>query len=172
MNAKNCFSPGSFIKPHGLNGQLKVKIIPPGHEVLPYVDALFIETSGQLVPYVIEKFSMTGNLGTIKLSGIDSIQEAEKFRQKEILLPQELVKEIPAAFKPEDLIGYEVIDHTKGNIGKISKVSGSKFQTVLHIQFGEAEILIPYSHQIILKSDNKAKKLQIAAPEGLIDLYL
>lgn len=172
MNAKNCFSPGSFIKPHGLKGQLKVKIIPPGHEILPLVDALFIEISGQLVPYVIEKFSLNGNLGTIKLSGIESIQEAEKFRHKEILLPRELIKGLAAAFNPEDLIGFEVIDQMKGNIGKISKISGSKFQTVLHVQYGDAEILIPYSRQIVLKSDNKSKKIEIAAPEGLIDLYL
>jgi 16S rRNA processing protein RimM len=172
MNIKNYFSPGSFIKPHGLKGQLKVKIIPPGDEVLPLVDALFIEISGQPVPYIIEKFSLQGNLATIKLLGIENIQEAEKFRHKDILLPQELIKGFAAAFKPEDLIGFEVIDQMKGNIGKISKISGSKFQTVLHIQFGDAEILIPFSRQIVLKSDNQSKKLEIAAPEGLIDLYL
>ena len=40
------------------------------------------------------------------------------------------------------------------------------------ITFGEKEILLPISDEIILKVDRKKKTIEVRAPEGLVDIYL
>ena len=76
-------------------------------------------------------------------------------------------------FYYHEVVGFKVIDATKGDIGEIFNVLELPQQAVLEIKNKqEKEILIPITDQII-KTVNRAEKIiEIDAPEGLIDIYL
>ena len=70
-----------------------------------------------------------------------------------------------------EVIGFEVIDKEKGNIGKIKEFIDTN-QTIMIIENGEKEILIPVVDEVIDRLDRDAKTMYITAPDGLIDIYL
>jgi 16S rRNA processing protein RimM len=72
-----------------------------------------------------------------------------------------------------EVIGFEVIDKTKGVIGNIDKIMDHPAQPILQILHNTGkEILIPIADDIVLDVDRKNKQICIQAPDGLIDLYL
>ena len=72
-----------------------------------------------------------------------------------------------------EVINFEVIDGVKGNIGKIKQILDYPTQAIFEIINAEnKEILIPITDEIISKVDRANQKIEIATPEGLIDLYL
>ncbi len=70
------------------------------------------------------------------------------------------------------MIGFSVIDKTRGKIGDIRKIFEYPSQAVIQVFFNKKEILIPINPHVILQVDREKKEIQIDAPEGLIELYL
>ena len=71
-----------------------------------------------------------------------------------------------------EIIGFTGEDDSFGTVGKITGVNDTTSQPLLEVLHEAIEILIPINDAIIQKVDRKAKTIHIAAPEGLIDLYL
>jgi 16S rRNA processing protein RimM len=71
-----------------------------------------------------------------------------------------------------EIIGFEVIDSEKGNIGKILGVYENAPQPLLSIDCEGKEILLPIIDEVILNVDRQAKQMSVKSPEGLIELYL
>ncbi|HPT15302.1 MAG TPA: 16S rRNA processing protein RimM, partial [Bacteroidales bacterium] len=71
-----------------------------------------------------------------------------------------------------EVVGFEVIDKSKGPVGKVRRILELPHQAMFEIEFGDKEILVPLVDEIIVKVDRKLKQLLIDAPEGLIDMYL
>ena len=57
MTTDDCFKIGTILKPKGLKGELHVYIDFEGIEAIKF-NTIFVETSGQLVPYFVESFKM------------------------------------------------------------------------------------------------------------------
>jgi 16S rRNA processing protein RimM len=70
------------------------------------------------------------------------------------------------------LTGIEVIDHKRGDLGKIIRIDDYSGNVVVTVMHPNGEILIPLTDQIINRIDNENKKLYLTCPEGLIDLYI
>jgi 16S rRNA processing protein RimM len=65
-----------------------------------------------------------------------------------------------------------VIDHLKGNIGTVRQILELAGNPQLEIDFNGKMILLPLHEDFIKKIDNEGKKVEVEAPEGLIDLFL
>jgi 16S rRNA processing protein RimM len=123
--------------------------------------------------------------------GVDSISEAEKFRELEVLLPFEQRVTLPVGqYFVSDLIGCSVFE----NPAALPVVASSPCSlaqapallgTVLDVQFpGEeisgtpllevdtsrGEILIPLAVDICTKIDTAARRIDVTLPQGLRDL--
>ena len=75
-------------------------------------------------------------------------------------------------FYYKEIIGFKLVDVTKGAIGEISDVLEYPTQAVIQVMKDGKEILIPIHDDIIEKVDKKSKTLTVNTPEGLIDMYL
>ena len=75
-------------------------------------------------------------------------------------------------FYDHEVIGFEVEDVVKGEIGKVTAIADLKQNPLLVIEFKDKEILLPIFDGLIVKVDRKLKRLKVKAPDGLIDLYL
>ncbi len=75
-------------------------------------------------------------------------------------------------FYYHEVIGWQVIDKEKGDIGTIASVIDYPAQALFQIMKNDKEILIPIIDQVIKKVDRDKKTMHIEAPNGLIDLYL
>ena len=70
------------------------------------------------------------------------------------------------------MVGFRVIDEEKGDIGTLQQVIDYPAQPLFQIMKNGVEILVPVIDQVIRRVDREQKTLYIAAPNGLIDLYL
>jgi 16S rRNA processing protein RimM len=109
----------------------------------------------------------------LKLSGVDSIDDAERFRGYEICVPREAREPAPeGSYHIADLIGCRVEDKETGElVGSVEGWQESGGPVLLEVRTvsGE-EILIPFAASICVDIFPDARKIAVRLPEGLADL--
>lgn len=173
MKKEDCFYLGIITKPFGYKGELVCYFDVDDPFYYENLDSVLIELDSGLVPYLIESLRLNNNNAYIKLQDVKA-EDSLLLLKKELYLPlQRLPKLKGNKFYFHEVIGFEVIDELKGNIGKIDKIMDYPAQPILQIiNTGGKEILIPIADDIVLDVDRKNKQIIIKSPDGLIDLYL
>src|ERR1700761_3485667 len=123
MTTDDCFKIGTILKPKGLKGELHVYIDFEGIEAIKF-NTIFVETSGQLVPYFVESIKyLQKNAAYLFLEDVDTIEKASLLSKKNIYLPNKLKpKKKKDEFTLFDLKGFTAIDEDEGELGEITDV--------------------------------------------------
>lgn len=171
MKASDCFSPGFIVKPHGLKGGVVAKFTVKNPKNYEGLDALFIEQRGQLVPYLLESFSVKDSTVYLKLEGIDTPGQAQELRSAKLFLPADMAPET-SNDDPSLTIGYTLHDETYGNLGPIREIMLAGPQETLVVAHEKTDVLIPFVPQLVTGIDHKTRTVHTRCPEGLIDMYL
>ena len=120
----------------------------------------------------IVSIRINNNKATVRFDGVE-YEDLERLLGRELYLPLELLPPLEGnKFYFHEIIGFEVIDSEKGNIGKILGVYENAPQPLLSIDCEGKEILLPIIDEVILNVDRQAKQMSVKSPEGLIELYL
>ena len=174
MEKADCFHLGYVAKLHGFKGEVSLFLDVTNPEDYRTLDAVFVDISGQLTPFFIERLKLRNKgFAATKFEGVDDEETARKLLRKDIYLPAEILPELDGIhFYDHEVVDFDVIDIKHGNIGKLIQVIDLKVNPLLQIEKEGIEILVPLIEGVIQKVDRKARELHILAPEGLIDLYL
>ena len=128
-------------------------------------------------------------------AGVDSINDAEKYRGLEVLLPFEQRVTLPAGqYFVADLMGcavFEMKEETAGGgffsvrdgeraaiFGDVRDVQfpgeaeGMRGTPVLEVETAKGELLIPLAQDICRRIDTVARRIEVILPEGLRELNL
>ncbi len=174
MEKKDFYFLGKILKTSGYSGNLMFFF--DVDDIAPYknLDAVFIEISEEMIPFVIEKLTFHSNkTANVKLEDVTDEQAASALIGNELYLPLSFLPPLSGnKFYFHEITGFTVIDNIAGPVGTIESVYESTNQPLLIIKKNGKEILIPISDDIIKKVDRKNKTIEIEAPEGLIDIYL
>lgn len=172
MEIKDCFYLGKVSKPFGFKGELVLFFDVDTPEEYSELDGVYIEINKRLVLYPIETIRVRSNKATVRFSDI-SPEDALKLIGKDLYLPLELLPVLEGnKFYYHEIIGFEVIDAEKGNIGVIKKVLEYPATPLFSIDFKGKEILMPIIDSVIDNVDRETKTIYINAPKGLIELYI
>jgi 16S rRNA processing protein RimM len=169
------FTIGSIIKPHGLKGDVLVEVDEGFGEAIETSDYLLVEVDGGLVPFFISENGVNFRTDTTFCVSFDDLETAEKVKPYcgcKIYLHKDVIREESDDVVYNELIGFNVFDSERGELGKIIQTDNFSGNIVLTIQHGASEILIPLSEDFIVLLDEKKNELHLECPEGLIDLYL
>ena len=164
---------GKIYKPNGYKG--KVNIYLDVDDPLEYesLKMVFIDKNGMLIPYFINSIHILNNKAVVEFQDIDSIEKAELISNSDLYLPLSELPELTGnQFYFHEVIGFSVVDKTKGELGAVCKIFEYPSQAVIQVFFKEKEILIPINPHVIVQVDREKKEIQIDAPDGLIELYL
>ncbi|WP_316929035.1 ribosome maturation factor RimM [Nitritalea halalkaliphila] len=71
-----------------------------------------------------------------------------------------------------DLVGFEVQDEQHGSIGTVDALYDLQTQNLLGVTYRGKEVLIPITDGILIRVDQRERKVYTRLPEGLLDLYL
>ena len=119
----------------------------------------------------IEFFRRQHGRCVMKLRGIDSISEAEKYIGSEIKIPADT---LPAAqegsFYTFELKGCRVFAVDGEYIGTITGVLDSGGTQILKVDRENEETLIPFAWSYMKKIDLDQRRIEVDLPEGLRDL--
>ncbi len=111
----------------------------------------------------------------LHFSGVDSISDAERLAGLIVAIPQ---AERAALGEEEtyigDLIGCSLVDVAGAEpavVGEVEDVDRTAGPVALLVVRGAGgEILVPFAKSYLRKIDLKAKRVEMALPEGLVDL--
>ena len=150
---------GEIVTTHGVKGEMKV---------LPWVDSPDILCEFDRcriggVEYTIEQCRIQKTCNLVKLSGIDTMEDAQLMRGKTLELYREDIDD-EVIFAAE-LIGMEV--YTDGEmIGKIKEVLDYPGNSVYVVK-GKYEYMIPAVKAFILSTDVDANRMEVRLLEGM-----
>lgn len=173
MNKEDCFNLGYISKRVGNYGEMSFIFDVDNPDRYKKLESVFVELNNSLVPFFIKKIQFRGNIATVAIDGIDSIDKAEELVKSSLYLPLHLLPPLSGKkFYYHEMPGFTVFDSIYGNIGIIEKVLDFPQQVIFQIKNGKTEILIPAKEDFIIRIDRESRQIEINAPEGLIDLYM
>ncbi len=173
MDKKDCFNLGYIAKRVGNHGELGFVLDVDNGSKYQKLESVFIDLNNSLVPFFIKKIYVKGSNATVTLEGIDTIARAEELIKKSLYLPLTALPPLKGKkFYIHELAGFIATDKTFGEIGKITEVLDFPHQTILQIRHGENDILIPAKEKFIVSINRENKRIELDAPEGLIDIYI
>jgi len=150
---------GEIVTTHGIKGDLKVLPWVDSPDILCEFDRCRIDG----VEYTIESCRVQKTCNLLKLTGIDTAEQAQAMRGKTVELYREDIDD-EVIFAAE-LIGMDVF--CKGELlGKITDVLDYPGNSV-YVVTGQYEYMIPAVKQFILSTDLDANVMEVAIIEGM-----
>lgn len=130
-----------------------------------------LERGGKIEEYAVELARPHKGMYLLKLSGIDSMEKAQEYKNAQVVIGQDELMPLPAGeYYHFQLEGLNVIDEERGLLGKVTEVLGTGANDVYVIQsprFGE--VLIPVIKDVILGVDLAAGEIKVRLLPGLIE---
>ncbi len=162
------FRIGKVLKPHGNKGYLKVSL--EKDFVYKYLQKEKIKLKKEEeVEKIIENIKWHKNNLLLKLEGIDSIDNAEKFRNYYIIIDEsELTSLEEQSFYYFQLLGCRVfVDHEY--LGKVKDIDnfGSSDILLVEKEADKEEVLIPFLKKIIKDIDINNKEIKVKKVKGM-----
>ena len=172
MNWADMVVVGRIARAHGIRGQVIVDPDTdfPEERFQPGAD-LYIERGGKAEPLRIVTVRFHRERPILGVGGVATMNDAQLLAGHELRVPRDWLAPLPAAtFYRHDLIGCAVFTAGGDRVGDVSGVEGTMTGSRLVVDGPGGEILIPMVAEICTAIDVGAKRIVIAAPEGLLDL--
>ena len=167
---KEYFEIGQIVNTNGLKGVLKVKPFTDDITKFERLKAIYIDFKGDLRAFKIERVWFHKQMVMLKLEGINSIEEAEKYRNCFIRIDRDDEEELPEdVYYIQDLIDCVVYTDESVILGTLKDVfpTGSNDVYVVKAEDGK-EILLPAIGDVIKDVDIQNKKITVHLLDGLI----
>lgn len=161
---------GQIVNTNGLKGVVKVNPFTDDISKFEDLKYVYIQLKNELKKIKIEQVRYNKNQVLLKLEGIDSIEEAEKYRNFYLKTEKESQEDLGEdTYYIVDLIGIDVYSDKNEYLGKIEDVfpTGSNDVYVVKDNLGK-QILIPAIADVVKKVDLKNKKMIINLIPGLV----
>ena len=152
---------GQIVNTHGLKGYVKIQPWADDPADLLDFDRFFIDGR----EYEVEQASLQKSMVLLKLAGVDTIDEAAKLRNKELLIAREDVELEEGVVFIADLIGLTVLADGV-EIGKITEVLTPPGNDVYVVK-GEREYLIPAVKEFVEGLNPEAGFVRVHLIEGM-----
>lgn len=154
---KKLFKIGQIINTHGIKGE--VKVYPLTEDVNKFKRLKTVLVGGVKMNILGVKFQKDRVI--LKIDGIDTMNDAEGYKQKYIEIPREDEPKLPEdTYYVSDLKECVVYDTNEKELGKVFDVISTRNNDVYWIKQPK-ELLIPVLRDIVLSVDIDCKKIVI-----------
>ena len=167
---KEYFEIGQIVNTSGLKGILKIKPFTDDIKKFSNLKTIYMKTKSGLTEFKIEQVRYVKNMVMLKLAGIDTVEEAEKYRNLYIKILRDQEEELEeGSYYVVDILGCKVNTDANQELGKIVDVfqTGSNDVYVVKDEQGK-QILLPAIKQVIKNVDIKNKIITVHLLEGLV----
>ena len=161
---------GVISSTHGVRGE--VKVFPTTDDVKRFkkLKKVILDTGKEQLPLEIEGVKFFKQFVILKFSGIDNINDIEKYKGKRLLVDREhAVKLKKDEYFIADMIGMDVFTEDGELFGALKDVMETGANDVYIIEMSDGkEVLVPAIKQCILDVDIENRKMVIHLLEGLV----
>lgn len=164
---KEYLEAGKIVTTHGIRGEVKIMPYTDTPELLCEFDRLFI--GKDKAELYIERARVAKNMVIAKIEGIDTVEAAEKYRNKVLFMHRDDLELDEDTYFIQDLIDMEVRDADSGFVyGKITDVLQNGANDVYVIK-GDREYLVPAIPDVVISTDIDSNIMRIRPLDGLFD---
>ena len=163
---------GVITSPHGVRGE--VKVFPTTDDAARFktLKQVVLDTGKETISLEIEHVKFFKNMVILKFKGYDNINDIEKYKSKDLLIPREEAVELEEdEYFIADLIGLTVVDESGSELGVLKDVleTGANDVYIVQMKSGQ-ELMLPAIHDCILDVDLEGSKMTVHVLDGLMDL--
>ena len=164
------FEIGQIVNTSGLKGEIKIK--PFTDDITKFNDfkTIYVSVKKELKEFKVEKVRFSKNMVFLKLKGIDTIEEAENYRNLYIKRKRDKDEKLEEdTYYIVDLIGCKVCTDDQKELGELIDVfsTGSNDVYVVKDELGK-QVLLPAIKEVIKNVDIKNKLITVHLMEGLV----
>lgn len=163
---------GTIVKTVGRRGEVKLL---PGPDFWPQAlrakTLLLLSGDDEGRPVHVDGYRVKKNTYVLKLSGFDTIDDAETIVGDTLSVSLKALDEAarPDRTMPFQLMGLSVRFTDGTSVGKVVDMLLGPVQDCLIVGNGGKRFLVPYAPGVIVRVDHEEHVIEIDPPEGLLD---
>jgi 16S rRNA processing protein RimM len=164
------FEIGQIVNHFGIKGMVKVNPFTDDISQFEKLKSILIVKDGKLSEVEIEETKYSKNQVLLKLKGIDTVEEAEKYRGCYLKIARSNSKKLPKdTYFIADLLGLTVYTDENILLGKVEDIynSGANDIYVIKSEDGK-QILLPGTKEVIKQIDLEQERITVHIIKGLI----
>ncbi len=165
---------GVISNTHGVHGEVKVYPTTDDAERFDYLKEVYLDLGQELKKLEVTSVKYFKNLVILKFKGIDTLNDVEKWKQKDLLVTRENAVPLKEGeYFISDIIGIHVFkdDDEANEIGILTDVMKMYSNDVYVVETKDKkEILIPAIKDCDIKISLDEKKMRVHMLPGLMDL--
>ena len=161
---------GQIVNTNGLKGLLKINPFTDDITRFERLKTILVDHKKELLEFEIESVRYQKKQVLLKLKGIDTIEEAEKYREDYLKINRNKEEKLPEnTYYIVDLIGLDIYTEGGELLGKLDDVFSTGSNDVYVVKNGEGkQILLPAISDVIKNIDLEQKKIVVNLIEGLL----
>jgi len=163
---------GILCSTHGIHGEVKVLPTTDDKNRFTSLKQVILDTGKEQLALEVEQVKYFKQYAILKFKGIDTIDQIERYRGKDLLVTRENAIELEEGeYFITDLIGLKVISEEGEELGVLKDVLQTGANDVYVVERENAkDLLLPAIKQCILKTDLENKTITVHLLDGLMDL--
>ena len=161
---------GRVVKPQGRKGEMLVESLSDRPERFPALRAVYVpgESGAARAMEVVACWPHKGRF-VLKFQGVESIDDAEKFRGMDVRIPEEDLPALPAgSYYHHQLKGLNVEDEAGSPVGTVQDILETGGEApVLTVRGSAGETLIPLAEAFVREVDLARGRIVVVRPQYL-----
>ena len=163
------FRVGVIANTHGIRGEVKVFPTTEDPQRFKGMKEIILDTVSEKKVLVVASARFFKNLVILKFKGIDSINDIEKYKGKDLLVTRE--NAIPlneGEYYIADIIGATVVTEDGAQFGILKDVLTTGANDVYVVDHEGTEVLLPVIPDCVLARDMEQKIVTVHIMKGLM----
>jgi 16S rRNA processing protein RimM len=171
VSPENLLPLGKVIRPHGLQGILRIWSYSRSEKSFSDAGAVYLQSCiGEIEKYTVLSVKPHKNIFLMKLKELTSLEKAEGYRGAAILIREDHLRhENEDEYFWHELIGLSVYLDSGRYIGTIAHILPTGSNDIYLVREGKKEVLIPAIYDVVKEIDLANKRMIICELEGLLD---
>lgn len=155
---------------HGLRGDLKLRPLPTGENVLRTgLEVVLKNQAGELTPYLVTRCIPHKQLFLLRFEGVDHLDTARPLVGQRVLVRCEQLPELDEGhYFWSDLEGLGVIDRRRGALGRVEEMFTTAAHDILVVRGSRGEVLIPAIPPFLVEVFSAKAQVLVDLPDGLV----
>ena len=150
------------LKSNGTGGEVIVSFYGINAEDIDITEPVFIFFDGLPVPFFIESISAKGSRAAVRLTGINSLADAEEISRADIYIASDGIEnDYVSGF--EGLVGWTLLDESGRTKGIITGFLDIPENPCIEV----GDVIVPLHEDLIKGIDEDALTITLSIPDGL-----
>ena len=161
---------GQIVSTHGVKGEIRVNPWCDTPEFMKKFKTLYFDKNGEKAVKVLS-CRPHGNVVILQIEGINSVEEAQKLRNKVLFMSRKDAKLGKDDWFIQDLIGCTVYDADDNSkiYGKLTDVAQTGANDIWYIENNNKEYIIPAIKDVVINVDVENESVYIRPLRGIFD---